>query len=267
MDHSGINPLFPSSPVNSTAASQKKRTLAISLEDSEQTSKVRRAVNFQQLFGTYMEKGAEIPCDTAQLDDAAFDSACQQFQSYQLPGATFKQKADFVAQLHIDPYIRSTIFEGAYSIPSIKGFLDAIKLFLNYPLFQSVKDKLLTLQAQLHQLLDYTDALNNLKTAADFKQWAQDMIEIIWNMKPGEEILLPGGWEGKPGHSMIHHLIRNDDLSYTQIVYNAGSGGEVYHPSESGSKKIKIPREASYSPLLFPDLFFSENPKNAQPFF
>lgn len=72
-----------------------------------------------------------------------------------------------------------------------------------------------------------------------------NIIRDLTALKPGEQLLLPGGWCGKQGmagHAMLYVVQKQDNGNYRLEVYNTGAGLETYHQTKIvGLKEKKVP--------------------------
>jgi len=82
---------------------------------------------------------------------------------------------------------------------------------------------------------------------------AAEMTSQVANLKPGESLLLNGGWKGTEkttGHAMIYEFIRRSNGNFDLVVYNTGGGAE-YHPTlMAKNQKVKIQRMLKFENVL-----------------
>lgn len=75
---------------------------------------------------------------------------------------------------------------------------------------------------------------HHLKWEDRAKAFIQLMQERIQTLKPGQSLLIPGGWTqavvGASGHAMLYRVTKTADDSFSFEIYNTGAGVE-HHPT------------------------------------
>lgn len=77
-----------------------------------------------------------------------------------------------------------------------------------------------------------------MSTSNEFVKWMHAKIKAL---KVREHITMPGGWIGKPSHSMIIQLVREPGNSLAMKVCNIGPGSERNPHGVSGYRSLRIP--------------------------
>ena len=131
-----------------------------------------------------------------------------------------------------DPFGRASGYEGwtlESSIPFLRKMVST-RLRLLKEAYQKNPDPALE---------KYIERLDRVKVAlrgAELSNMSADFNmarTFVWanfaDLKPGESILLKGGWKGrKAGHAMVYELIKQEDGKATVRFYNRGAGSQ-YH--------------------------------------
>ncbi|HVY53617.1 MAG TPA: hypothetical protein VHA13_03765, partial [Gammaproteobacteria bacterium] len=61
-----------------------------------------------------------------------------------------------------------------------------------------------------------------------------------WLKDTAQDLFIPGGWSGSPGHAMCYQLQKKDDGSYAFLIYNTGAGMN-FHASKAGFQRLYSP--------------------------
>ncbi len=90
--------------------------------------------------------------------------------------------------------------------------------------------------ALISQLRNASEKEANIKII----QLAKGLEKKVNALKPGESLLLDGGWKnaGKPGHAMVYKITRNERGNLDLLVLNTGAGLN-YHTNAKGARKLK----------------------------
>ncbi len=80
-------------------------------------------------------------------------------------------------------------------------------------------------------------------TKKTLEKFTSTTLGEINNLKPGQDLLLPGGWMGgdSPGHAMIYQFEKNAEGELLFSIYNSGSGLEFHEKTSSKEKELFSP--------------------------
>eukprot|EP01126_Amoeba_proteus_P051613 TRINITY_DN6178_c0_g2_i1.p1 TRINITY_DN6178_c0_g2~~TRINITY_DN6178_c0_g2_i1.p1 ORF type:complete len:301 (+),score=50.04 TRINITY_DN6178_c0_g2_i1:96-998(+) len=184
-----------------------------------------------------------------------------------------------------DPFIRNTDLEGGLVGPSIRLFDRVLRRCVENPLFSKDHLSLLS-EEKVEQVLnvldhvcegaDFIDSLmgevkrkkcrNPSKCETyDFKHsherlslTIQKLYQRLNNLKPGDYVVVPGGWSHDTGgHAILYIVECHDEDDFSFVVCNTGEGLR-YHPATEKSfpktkykvalKLDKIKRERIVNP-------------------
>lgn len=90
----------------------------------------------------------------------------------------------------------------------------------------------------LAQFCDNVIAVAEAREDSSRTQFATWITQKIQHMQPGDQFLVPGGWQGKSGgHALMLFLQRDDDGTFTVNVINSGDGAQYHVMKPLSSKK------------------------------
>lgn len=171
----------------------------------------------------------------------------------------FKEHSHEIAAHFLgDAFIRSTFIQGL----GLEGF-NAYSLIL---FTTQLLNQQLNVSNDVTEKLYLTNTINRFRDLSEIykklseieaslsnqnaktQEFVRYMQKRISEMKPGDRMLIPGGWGGKDGHLMIYEIIKggenkkNGKNNYAVQVFNSGEGLQ-YHPSKvQDNKKKYIPK-------------------------
>ncbi len=129
------------------------------------------------------------------------------------------------ALLHIlgDSFGSGTKLEGMPSIQPLKIVLNLLSHKLKVlAKYQDDPSHPLPHEADLVEMLEKAERLIQSRGSDSFHATLSEMLQ---NAIPGNTILLPGGWVGKPsGHAIYYEYTKQENGLFTVRVYNSGAG-------------------------------------------
>lgn len=95
---------------------------------------------------------------------------------------------------------------------------------------ERMQDQLKTSESLLREI--YTiHTMAQTQASQALSELQERILASVENLKPGESLLLPGGWTGSPGHAMLYQVEKMLDDSFRFHLFNSGDG-LPYHPQD-----------------------------------
>lgn len=190
------------------------------------------------ITGPFSSKWQELPESEREQELSSLQSASSPFENL--------NRAKAMAHLFLDDQIRGSKIEGSV-LSSLKPLLDhALPLLKEKNVLSN--EQLSALNKELKSYFKYAQKIDHFNFNQFFKlrqqtpisliqELAQDIKEKVINLSSGDSLLIPGGYQGSPGHAMAYKIIREENF-YKIIVINTGEDGR-FHLRELQERKAK----------------------------
>ena len=152
---------------------------------------------------------------------------------------------NLLAQLIGDPFLKGSVGLEGNSFGIVIAFLqDYLENHYQRLFPQSeLPTAITTLIGACQRLAIYEQRLGEVNSPVGLRQFAETIARDLKTLKPGEYILLPGGWHSSTSnHAMIYQFEIIDSQHLLLSVNNAGSGLSKYH------HRLSTPNKELYNP-------------------
>lgn len=209
------------------SAREKLQWLSYSRESHQE---VLRATLNESLRKTIEGMAPELPISSQMVD-------CKTFM---------EEGASRLAHIVCDGFVRESRLEGSSCAETVTWLLENLDLFSpGHPIAADLRA--------------FAEKARELRTAAHLPSLADKYAAAIKALKPGDRLLLPGGWHEVPfGHFMLYEFKKQPDGRYTFNIYNSGAGSRLFHTLLFSRGKALVGPLLSFQNIPLRDLFLGD---------